>query len=176
VRTSGCLGWLKFDEAIDEFWTTLEGGAPSKGILRVAAQRHLARHVAGRRDQPRRDGRHRVGEGPTRCRGHKNEALHPLWVVNRQLLSHHAAQAHPHHVGPADTCAIEHGDDITRHIGDAKRTCRQALYPLPRLSTSTSRKCRRSFRSTGSHPKRSKPMPWIRTSHGRRRCSVPRNS
>jgi hypothetical protein len=50
-------------------------------------------------------------------------------VVNRQLLSHHAAQARAHHVGPADPCPIEHGHDVSGHVGDVKRIGREAASP-----------------------------------------------
>jgi hypothetical protein len=58
ARASGCLGRprsgvrlpraLEFDEAVDDFWPALDG-ARGQGILRVAAQRNLASHAAGRR-------------------------------------------------------------------------------------------------------------------------------
>jgi hypothetical protein len=79
-------------------------------------------------------------------------------------------------VSPADASGIEHGDDIAGHVGYGKQSGRPVAAPAPRLSTSTSRKWRRSFRRTGSHPARSKPIPWIRTSYGRRRCIVPHSS
>ena len=105
--------------------------AHRQGILHVAAQRNLARHAAGRGDQPQRGGWHGVGEGPAGRRGHENQGVNPLAVVNRQLLSHHAAQARAHHVGPADPRLIKHGDDVSSHVGDIKRSSWQAAAPAP---------------------------------------------
>ena len=169
------LGVLQLEKAIDEFWMALDGPR-GQGILRVAAPCHLGPDDGGDQDQPHGGRGHGVGEGPARCRAGKDETVDPLGVGNRQLLGHHPAQAGPHHVGPADASGIEHGDDIAGHGGYGEQAAGRSLRPNPRLSTSTSRKWCRSFRSTGSHPERSKPIPWIRTSHGRRRCIVPRNS
>jgi len=121
-------GTLELDEAVGEPGLAL-AAAHRQGILHVAAQRHLARHAAGRGDQPQRGGRHGVGEGPARRGGHEDQRVNPLGVVNRQLLSHHAAQARAHHVGAAYPRLIKHGDDVSSHVGDIKRGGRLAAAP-----------------------------------------------
>ena len=50
-------------------------------------------------------------------------------MVDGQFLSHHAAEAHAHRVGSADTCVVEHGDDIASHVGDAERAGWQVAEP-----------------------------------------------
>ena len=117
-----------------------------------------------------------VGKGPAGRGDTRTEVVHPVRVVERQFLSDHAAQAYPITWALLMPAAVEHGEDVPGHIGDAERAVRQAAASAPRLSTSTSRNCRRNVRSTGSHPWRSKPIPWIRTSHGRHQSRVPRSS
>ena len=185
VPCSRCrLGWqhvgvrwagaLQLEEAGHEFWAVPDS-VRRQGVFHVAAPRRRGRHAGGRDEHPYGGGRHGVGEGPARSRARQHETVNSLRVADRQLLGHHAAQARPQHVGLGDAGGVEHRDDIAGHVGDGERAGR-SLCPTPRLSTSTSRKRRRSFRSTGSQPRRSRPIPWIRTSHGRRRCMAPRSS
>jgi hypothetical protein len=118
---------LEFDETVGE--SVLALAARRQGILHVAAQRNLGGHAALRRDQPQRGGGHGVGEGPARRGGHQNQGVNAPRVVDRQLLGHHAAQAHAHHVSPADPGPIEHGHDVSGHVGDIERGGRQPAAP-----------------------------------------------
>jgi len=134
----GCLGrpdpgvrWpgaLELEEAVHEFRMVPDGGH-RQGVFRVAAPRPLGRHVGGRRDQPHRGGGHRVGEGPARRGAHQDEAVDAFRVADRQFLGHHAAQARPHHVGPAYAGGVEHRDDVAGHVGDGERAGRPVAVP-----------------------------------------------
>ena len=73
-----------------------------QGVFRVAAPRRLGRHAGGRRDQPHGGGRHGIGEGPARCGARQDQTVDAFRVADRQFLGHHAAQARPQHVRPAD--------------------------------------------------------------------------
>jgi hypothetical protein len=120
----GLPGALDVDEAVYDFWLALDG-VRRQGVLRVPAQRSLACHAPCRREEPHGDGWHRECERPAGRRGHQDERVDPVRVVHGQFLSHHAAQAHAHNVGSADTRIVEHGDDITSHVRDAERPGRQ---------------------------------------------------
>jgi hypothetical protein len=128
----------------------------------MAARRNLPGQAAGPGDQRRGDGWHGIGEGPARRGRHQDEIANALWVVNRHFLSDHAAQAYPHHVSSADARAVKHGEDVAAMSATPNEPAGRSLGPLPRLSTSTSRKCRPRFRSTGSQPWRSNPSPESR--------------
>ena len=104
-------------------------GPRRQGVFRVAAPRRLGRHAGGRHDQPHGGGGHGVGEGPARSRARQDETVNAFRVGDRQFLGHHAAQARPQHVGPADAGGIEHGHDVAGHVGYGERAGRPVAVP-----------------------------------------------
>ena len=124
----GRPGALELDQAVDDFRILLAGPRRQR-IFRVAAQRRPGRQAGRRRDQPHGGRGHPVGERPARCGAGQNETVDSLRVGDGHLLGHHAAQAHPHDVCPADPGGIEHGNDIAGHVGHAERTGRPVAAP-----------------------------------------------
>ena len=123
----------------------------------------------------RGNGWHGESERPAGRRGRQDEPVNPIRVVNGQFLGHHAAEAHAHNVGSADTCVVERGDDVASHVGDAKRTggqVAQAASPVvhqhqPEMPAQLPR-----YRLPAVAVN---PIPSIEPP-GRRQCSFPRSS
>ena len=119
-----------------------------------------------------------VGEGPawSRCRPATRPSTRSGWVIASSWATMPPRLA-PQHVRPADAGGVEHGDDIGGHVGHGERAGGRSLLPdAAVVHQHAAGSARRSFRSTGSQPRRSRPIPWIRTSHGRRRCMAARSS
>jgi hypothetical protein len=130
VRRVPRAALLELQQTADEFGLVLDGPR-GQGVLGEAAPFLLGAQAGGPDELSHRGHGHGIGERPARRGAGQDQGVDPLRVGDGQFLGHQAAQARPQHVGPANTGIVEHGQDVTGHVGHAEPAGPAVAVPEP---------------------------------------------